>query len=418
MSLCVRLLTIKQKELNFVIYENLNTKIQGQYDVIVCGGGVAGISAALASARQGKKVALLEREFALGGLATLGLISIYLPLCDGYGKQVSFGIAEELLKLSISITCEEHYPEKWFDKEKRKTINENDQRYLTRYNPQLFAILCEQLLLKEGVDILYGTYVVSVSKNNDFIDAVICETKQGRVAYKAKSFVDCTGDADVAFFSGAPTSTFKQGNLVASWYYHTGKNGYNLKTMGVCDVPDNQKEERGEVEKLSNKRYLGLDNEEISDLIFTSHKSLLNDFKMNFDKDNTLMPVTMATIPQLRMTRKIVGEYEISDDEMHKEFSDSVGLVSDWRKKGPVYEVPFSTLYSGKVKNLICAGRTTSCTEAMWDIMRVIPCCAVTGEAAGTAAAIADDFSNIDIKKLQKVLQDNNVVLHEKDIIE
>ncbi len=401
-----------------MILENLTTKIDQEFDVIVCGGGVAGISAALASARQGRKVALLEREFALGGLATLGLISIYLPLCDGYGKQVSFGIAEELLKLSVSINCEEHYPEKWFDKEKRKTITETDQRYLTRYNPQLFSLLCEQLLLKEGVKILFGTYAVGVSKKDDKIDAVICETKQGRCAYKAKAFVDCTGDADICFFAGAPTSTFNQKNLVASWYYYTGKDGYNLKPMGVCDVPDNQKEERGEVEKLSNKRYLGLDNEEISDLIFTSHKSLLNDFIKNFENDKTLMPVTMATIPQLRMTRKIVGEYEISDAEMHKEFSDSVGLVSDWRKKGPVYEVPFSTLYSKSVKNLICAGRTTSCTEAMWDIMRVIPCCAVTGEAAGTAAAMTDDFTKIDINKLQKVLQDNNVVLHEKDIVE
>lgn len=73
----------------------------GEYDVAVCGGGVAGVAAALAAARHGAKVLLIEKQFALGGLATLGLVTVYLPLCDGLGKQVSFGIAEELLRVSI-----------------------------------------------------------------------------------------------------------------------------------------------------------------------------------------------------------------------------------------------------------------------------------------------------------------------------
>ena len=72
-----------------------------QYEVVVCGGGIAGIAAALAAARNGAKTCLIEREFALGGLATLGLIVVYLPLCDGAGVKMSAGIAEELLKLSI-----------------------------------------------------------------------------------------------------------------------------------------------------------------------------------------------------------------------------------------------------------------------------------------------------------------------------
>lgn len=83
-------------------------------------------------------------------------------------------------------------------------------------------------------------------------------------------------------------------------------------------------------------------------------------------------------------------------------------------KRGPVYEVPFRTLYNAKIKNLICAGRCISVTETMWDIMRVIPCCAVTGQAAGTAAAMTDDFLALDVKILQKQLKANGVVLHEK----
>ncbi len=101
---------------------------------------------------------------------------------------------------------------------------------------------------------------------------------------------------------------------------------------------------------------------------------------------------------------------------MHKYFADSVGMVSDWRKRGPIYEVPFSTLYSAKMKNLIMAGRCTSVTDAMWDIMRVIPCCAVTGQAAGTAAALTEDFSAMDIRQLQQTLKNSGVILHEREL--
>ena len=124
----------------------------------------------------------------------------------------------------------------------------------------------------------------------------------------------------------------------------------------------------------------------------------------------------MPTIAQLRMTRRINGVYTLSDKEKHKRFSDSIGMISDWRKPGPVYEIPFSTLYGKEVKNLITAGRCISVNDSMWDISRVIPACAVTGQAAGIAASMTDDFSNCDISSLQKKLVDNGVVLHEADI--
>ena len=77
--------------------------VYGSFDTVVVGGGIAGVAAALAAARGGNKVLLCEREFILGGLGTAGLVTIYLPLCDGKGHQVSFGIAEELLKHCPSV---------------------------------------------------------------------------------------------------------------------------------------------------------------------------------------------------------------------------------------------------------------------------------------------------------------------------
>ena len=183
------------------------------YDIAVCGGGFAGISAALAAAREGKKVILFEKGYMLGGLGTAGLITIYLPLCDGYGKQVSFGIAEELLRLSITYGAEAEYPENWLDGIGTKT--EKDKRFQVQYNAQLFAILAEKLLLENGVTILYGSYVVAADCKDGKINGLYTENKSGRQFYTVSAVVDATGDCDIAHFAGAPTKTFEQGNVLA-----------------------------------------------------------------------------------------------------------------------------------------------------------------------------------------------------------
>ena len=399
-----------------LIKESIETSVVKNCDVLVCGGGFGGISAALAAARHGKKVILLEKEYILGGLGTAGIVTIYLPLCDGVGHQVSFGICEELFRLSISMGVEARYPENWLDTDDKSKRTSKDKRFEVQYNPNLFALLAEQLLLDAGVEILYGTYAVAVSKNNCKIEAVIVENKSGRQAISAKSVVDATGDADIAWFAKAPTEKFKQGNILAAWYYYLGQNGYKLNMLGFSDIPDEQKTEKNQVKTLADRRFSGLDGQELSEQTIMSHASTLNDIKKRRVADPTLIPTMLATVPQIRMTSRIDGEYVLDDKEMHMHFDDSIGMVSDWRKRGPIYEVPFRTLYSSKVKNLICAGRCTSVTDAMWDIMRVIPCCAVTGEAAGVAAAMTDDFSSLDVSKLQAVLVKNGVKLHLEDI--
>ena len=385
------------------------------YDVAVCGGGIAGISAALAAARCGKKVVLFEKEYMLGGLGTAGLITIYLPLCDGYGHQVSFGIAEELLKLSITYGAEDRYPENWLDGIGTRT--ENDKRYLVCYNAQVFAILAEQHLLKAGVDILYGSYVVDVKCENEKISSLFVENKSGKTEYVIKSVVDATGDCDIAWFADAPTDTFKQGNVLAAWYYFTdNENGYKFQQLGARDVTEEERKAGGKVDYLCNRRFTGLDGKEISEMTCLSHNTTLEHWlKRRETKPETVIS-TIASIPQIRMTRKIVGEYTLEHTEEHTYFEDSIGMVSNWKKRGPVREVPFRTLYSKEVKNLAVAGRCTSVNEILWDVMRVIPCCAVTGEAAGTAAAMTDDFTTLDISLLQAKLKENGVVLHECDL--
>ena len=384
-----------------------------QYDVAVCGGGFAGISAALAASREGKSVVLFEKEYMLGGLGTAGLVTIYLPLCDGFGHQVSFGIAEELLRLSIRYGAEGRYPENWLDHIGTRT--EKDKRYEVQYNAQLFAILAEKLLIENNVDILYGSYVVDVATENNRIKTLFVQNKSGKTAYSVRSVVDATGDCDIAEFAKVPTETFKQGNVLAAWYYLTDQNGYQLQMVGASDVPE---EERtgNEARPLVNNRFSGLNGEEISKMVCLSHEKTFEHWLKKRKNDPSAVISTIATIPQIRMTRKIVGEYELAHTEMHTYFEDSIGMVSNWKKRGPVYEVPFRTLYNAKMKNLIAAGRCTSVNETLWDVMRVIPCCAVTGQAAGIAAAMTDDFSTLKVSELQKKLQSNGVILHEKDI--
>ena len=179
---------------------------------------------------------------------------------------------EELLKLSITYGAEARYPENWLDGEGSRT--ENDKRYMVQYNAQLFAILAEQTLLENGVDILYGSYVVDVETDNKKIKHLYIENKSGRTAYSISSVVDATGDCDVAWFASAPTDTFKQGNVLAAWYYYANENGHKLQQLGASDIPDDEKT-RNEKQPLISRRFTGLDGKELSEMMCLSQRQRL-----------------------------------------------------------------------------------------------------------------------------------------------
>ncbi|MBR3762662.1 MAG: FAD-dependent oxidoreductase [Lachnospiraceae bacterium] len=397
------------------ITENLVTPVTEKYDVVVAGGGVAGIAAALAAARQGAKVCLLEKLFMLGGLGTAGLVTIYLPICDGRGTQVSFGLAEELLRLSICHGWEKDYPAAWL--ENGTSEEKTKRRFMVQYNAQLFAIAAEQLLLQEGVKILYGTSVTSVAMEDDKITAVIVENKSGRSAIEVKSVVDATGDADVCMQAGENTALFKTKNVMPAWYYSIGAMGYKLNMLGYVELTDEMKTEEQKLKSQSLRHFQGIDGDEISEMVCLSHEEILRDVVKKRADDAEYLPVTIATTPQLRMTRRLEGLYTMTMEDDRADFPDSIGMVGNWRTRGPVYEVPFRCLYGNRISNLITAGRCISANDPMWDVMRVIPCCAVTGEAAGVAAAISDNFKSLDVGLLQKKLKECGVKLFYKDLI-
>ncbi|MBE6695422.1 MAG: FAD-dependent oxidoreductase [Ruminococcaceae bacterium] len=395
-----------------IITESLSTPVRYKCDVCVAGGGVAGIAASISAARAGRAVGrktdviLLEKSFMLGGLATAGLVTIYLPICDGKGRQVCYGLTEELLRLSIEHGAEADYPTAWLENgsydEKRK------KRFFVQFNAQLFAISAERLLKEEGVHILYGASAAATTVKDGRITNIIIEGKGGREAIEIeRAVIDTTGDADICKQSGAKTEIYRDGNKLAAWYYGYGMREHKLYMCGVHDTPDKEKN----TDLKDEKRYSGLDTAELSEMVETAHAHIINNLLKRREDIPDLVPTTIGTIPQLRMTRRLVGKSTPDISEEYISYPDTVGIYPNWRKRGPVYELPLSALYGDEIENLLTAGRCISGTDAMWDITRVIPVCAVTGEAAGAAAAICGNMKNVNIEEIQSYLVSAKVLL-------
>ncbi|MDR2610502.1 MAG: FAD-dependent oxidoreductase, partial [Clostridiales Family XIII bacterium] len=397
--------------MKFRIEKERLTGISASCEVLVAGGGIAGVAAALAAARKGKDVILLEREYALGGMATLGLIAIYLPLCDGCGRQVVFGLGEELLKESIRYGADGEEPAAWFENGFAEA--KKQRRYAVQFNPQLFALRMEQMLVSLGVRILYGSLAAGVVREGDRIHAVIIENKTGRSAIAAGSVIDATGDADICSLAGVDTVLHAGGNGLASWYYYSDGGEVRLKMFGLADrAPDEEMPKDDDAyglvktESLDESfRFSGVDGEELSRAVCAAHEKMFADILERREENGRYAPVAFSTLPLVRMSRRLAGAYTLDESEVYRRAEDSVGMTGDWRKSGPVFEIPYRTLYTPALKNLLVAGRDISVTDAMWDITRVIPPCAVTGEAAGTAASLTDDFPNLDTGLLQRNLR-------------
>lgn len=400
--------------MDYILEEARKLEVKDDYDVIVAGGGFAGIAAAISSARQGARTLLIEREYTLGGLGTLGQIIVYEPICDGLGHQVCFGLAEELFKLSIKHGCQAEYPKYWLE---GGTLEQRKQkRFRTQYNPYVCAILMEQLLLESGVKLLYGTAVCSTHVEDGLIKALIVENKTGRYAIACKAVVDVTGDANLYKMAGLETALHAGGNSLVGWHYVLRDQHNLIRKYGRVRIKENDAGKSDAEKTAEAKRYAAVDADEITEMMIDSHKFVLDDFLKYGNVSETYDLTSIATIPQVRMTRRICGEYTMDVSEVHKAFDDSVGMYGNWRQKEDIFEIPFRTLYNGKIRNMITAGRSISVTDALWDLSRVIPVCVVTGEAAGIAAAISNDFTTLDVADIQKVLKSRGVPIHESEL--
>ncbi len=395
------------------VVESGSVKVVSESDVLVIGGGLAGVAAAVSAARLGKKVTLIEKSIVLGGLATLGHVCIYLPICDGLGRKIFGGMAEELLHLSIKYSYNNLPDDRW--KPGVKRIENPKGRYRTTFNIPAYVLALDELVQNEGVNVVFDTVFSKPVMDGDICRGAIVENKSGRTAYLAKMVVDATGDADVFYRAGAECD--EQRSIVSSWAYEidletAGKgieSGDILKTMnlrwfGLRPDVDNS--------ASSIPTYLGTDSDEVNSYIRLSRKLMLDYLKNNQRPSYAMF--TMPFMPQFRMTRRIIGQKELKLNIGHIE--DSVGCVChSLETPAAVHEFPYGAIIDPKLKNVLAAGRMVAAGDYAWELMRLIPACVFTGQLAGTAASIAIDagcdVQNVNLGKLRKELADTGVLI-------
>lgn len=380
----------------------------GEVQVAVVGGGIAGVAAALAAARLGAKTCLIEKETALGGLATLGNVIIYLPLCDGRGRQVIGGLGEELLRLSVRDGFH-RIPACW---EKNGDLAQRQAtRFRVDFNPASYMLALEELLLASGVEIMYDTRFCDVRCQAGRVTTLILENKSGRVALDCQTVVDASGDADVCARAGEPTESLRT-NVACGWFFHLDRTrpaaaGAAATAQAAGETPwvDAAASARLQVMAMSkefpadprlpppnSRGYAGDSGPEVTAHVLASHAMMreqLAELQRTAPANTEVYPAILPLVPSFRMTRRLVGTAEIQYDDDRRYVEDAVGMTGDWRRRGPIYYIPYGSVTGVRNANLAVAGRCMSAAGPAWDVTRVIPGCAVTGEAAGTAAAMA-----------------------------
>lgn len=391
--------------------------VAGSYDVIVAGGGMAGVAAALSAARMHKKALILEKSTTLGGLATLGLINFWVPLCNGRGKQVIRGMAEELLRLSIRYGYDSLPPE-WKNGEPETPTN---TRYITRFSVGIFGLALMRLLRDEGVDVLYDALVSMPVMEDGHCRGLIIDGKSGRQYYEAGMVVDATGDCDVLKRAGVPV--VDGGN-----YFTMIAMGTNLKQcrMAVeagsiekayCTYMGGPSSLHGKGHPQDMPKFVGASTEMVNDFLQKNQLLLFDKIKdqPRNERDIFMLP----GMAQLRTTRHIDGDYTLSMADLYRHQETSVGAIGDFEYRDRLYEVPFGTLVRTGYDNLITCGRSAAAEGWAWDALRVIPPAVLTGQAAGIAAAQALDANvplpQLPIAPLQKALAETGVLIHFDD---
>lgn len=393
--------------------------VSGEYDVIVAGGGLSGAAAALSAARAGKSVLLIEKQCSLGGLATTGLVNFWVPLCNGRGKWIIRGMAEEFLRLSIRYGFDTLPP----DWKHGEPAQPTDERCVTWFSSGLFSLSLLKLLRQAGVTILYDALISQPVMVGKHCAGLVIDGKSGRKFYQARMIVDATGDAQVLHQAGM--STVDGENYFT--YYGEGISlegckralekhnlfyAYTRPFGGTADLHGHQQPEgkpayRGASMEMFNQ-YL-----QENQLLMLEKEAAIDRWQRNIHM--------LPGMPQLRTSRRINGDATLTEADRFVHQPTSIGVICDFERRDDLYEVPYGVLVQSGFDNLLTCGRSASASGWGWDVLRVIPPAVLTGQAAGTAAALVLEtgcpIADAPILELQSRLQTTGVMIHFDDTL-
>jgi hypothetical protein len=434
--------------------------ISTETQVIVVGGGPAGIAAAIASARQGARTSLLERYGFLGGMATAGLVGPFMTCYDIHGQHpIIKGIFEELVDRLVAVGAA-------IDPARVKGFSafggyhHYGHEHVTPFDPEALKYVAQEMVLEAGVELKLHTFFVDCSVHEDAISDLITVTKSGLEGIRGQIVIDTTGDGDVAARAGAP---FEKGRTTdgrlqpVSLFFRVGNVDDDAVQAYMDANPSDEcfanlvarARENGDFYLSKDRvtmfrtprngqwwanasRIHGVDStdgEQLTRAEILGHRQVLVivDFLRQYVPgfENCYL-VDTATQIGVRESRRIVGEYMLTAEDVYdaRRFEDAIARVSfpidihdvtagggyfQGPKEGPYYTIPYRCLVPKTPDNLLVAGRPISATHEAHGSLRVMPPCFATGQAAGTAAALALETCvhprNVDVNLLRDSLQ-------------
>ena len=368
-------------------------------DVLVVGGGPAGVSAAVAAKRTGVEVTLVERYGYFGGQWTGGLVLVVMAMNGKARNRVTCGIGEELLQRLDKMD---------------QAVTGHQPGTLPTVDAEALKYVMAEMIREAGVKVFLDCWGVDAVMEGDTVRGAVFESKSGRQAILAKMVVDATGDGDVFAAAGAEYEHLK---------YHIGlvcRIG-GLDKVDVGKLPKEAKRRLGSPTPVPGVRWVNMGGPPADALNVADLTRLEMDHRRqiwrNLEEIRKIpggeKAYLLETAPQLgvRISRVLAGTKRLmyEDAKADKALPDVIGFGGMCYDLKNEWQIPYGALVPVKVENILAAGRCISAERKVLDPMRLIAPCFVTGHAAGAAAALAVKDGcrprDVEVPKLQKLLK-------------